>query len=176
MVSYLDLFTTFFKIGAFTLGGGYSMIPVMKYEIVEKLKWLTNKEFIDYISLDSIIPGSISVNLSTLIGKKLRGNVGVIVSIIGLLLPSLILIILLYDFYTKYKKNKYAEGIIYGLKLGTIGLIIVSLCSMTENGSSLDLKDIIIVSVLVFLIKFMNINPFLVIILSGIIGVILKII
>ena len=87
MVSYLDLFTTFFKIGAFTLGGGYSMIPVMKYEIVDKLKWLTNKEFIDYISLDSIIPGSISVNISTLIGKKLRGNMGVIVSIIGLLMP-----------------------------------------------------------------------------------------
>jgi chromate transporter len=176
MVSYLDLFTTFFKIGAFTLGGGYSMIPVMKYEIVDKLKWLTNKEFINYISLDSIIPGSISVNLSTLIGKKLRGNGGVIVSIIGLLLPSLILIVLLYDFYTRYKKNKYAEGIIYGLKLGTIALIIVSLCSITENGSSLDLKDIIIISGLVYLITFMNINPFIAIIISGIMGIILKLI
>ena len=107
---YLESFGIFFKIGAFTIGGGYAMVPLIENEIVTKRKWIAQEDFIDLLAISQSAPGILAVNISIFIGYKLRGIRGSIVTALGTILPSFIIILAIALFFHSFKDNPIVVG------------------------------------------------------------------
>ena len=106
---YLEAFGIFFKIGAFTIGGGYAMVPLIENEIVTKRKWIAQEDFIDLLAISQSAPGILAVNISIFIGYKLRGIRGSIITALGTILPSFIIILAIALFFHSFKDNPIVE-------------------------------------------------------------------
>ena len=115
---YLESFGIFFKIGAFTIGGGYAMVPLIENEIVTKRKWIAQDDFIDLLAISQSAPGILAVNISIFIGYKLRGIRGSIVTALGTILPSFIIILAIALFFHNFKDNPIVERIFKGIRPG----------------------------------------------------------
>ena len=102
---YLESFGIFFKIGAFTIGGGYAMVPLIENEIVTKRKWIAQEDFVDLLAISQSAPGILAVNISIFIGYKLRGIRGSIITALGTILPSFIIILAIALFFHNFKDN-----------------------------------------------------------------------
>ncbi len=120
----LKIFFAFFKIGLYTFGGGYAMIPLIHFYAVDKYKWLDEKEFIDIIAIAESTPGPIAVNSATYVGYKTYGVKGSIAATLGVALPSLIIITLISAFLMQYKDNTYVEYAFKGIRIGVSVLVI----------------------------------------------------
>lgn len=123
---YLQLFWTFFKLGLFTIGGGMSMIPLMQGIIVDKKKWMTEEEIVDCIAVSQGLPGVIAINMATYIGHYKKGILGAIVATIGVILPSLAIIIAIVELLHGIGDNHYVNGALTGIKAAATGLIAYS--------------------------------------------------
>ena len=124
---YLSLFLTFCKIGAFTFGGGWAMVAIMEREIVDRHHWVTREEFLDLLAVAQSLPGILTVNLSVSIGDKLRGGFGSLVSVLGTILPSFIIILAIAIFLTPeaIMTNETLGRIFSGIRPAVVALIIV---------------------------------------------------
>lgn len=120
---YLELFWTFFKIGILTFGGGYAMIPMIESEAITK-RWITEEMLIDFLAVSESTPGSFAVNISTFIGNSQAGILGAIIATLGVVLPSFIVILVIFKFYKRFIKNKYVIGTLNGLRAVVVGLVI----------------------------------------------------
>lgn len=120
----LKLFKTFIKIGAFTFGGGYAMISIVKEECVEKNKWITNNEFMNLVAVAESTPGPISVNLATYVGYKKGKILGAIVSTLGVVLPSIVIIFIITLFVKDFLKIKIIQDAFFGIRIA-VAIIIV---------------------------------------------------
>lgn len=120
---YLESFGIFFKIGAFTIGGGYAMVPLIENEIVTKRKWIAQEDFIDLLAISQSAPGILAVNISIFIGYKLRGIRGSIVTALGTILPSFIIILAIALFFHSFKDNPIVERIFKGIRPAVVALI-----------------------------------------------------
>ena len=108
---YRELFFSFWKIGAFTIGGGYVMIPIMEQELVDRRGWLTREEFLDYMSLSQAMPGVFAVNMATCVGRRLGGMKGVLCAVLGNILMPIALILLLAMFFHLFRDNVVVDRI-----------------------------------------------------------------
>lgn len=133
MKQLILLFTTFFKIGLFTIGGGLAMIPLIKRAVVDDYKWLTEEEMMDCIAVTQSMPGVIAVNTATYIGNKQKGILGAFFATLGVVLPSFIIIILVVLFLDKMGDNKYIDGALTGIKAASCALIIVASYSLGKQ-------------------------------------------
>ncbi|MEG0895495.1 MAG: chromate transporter [Oscillospiraceae bacterium] len=124
MKKILQIFLTFLKIGAFTFGGGYAMISVIRTEVVENHKWITDEEMLDMIAIAESTPGAIAINLATFIGYKVAGIVGSIAGTIAVALPALVIIILISLFFIPYMNNPIIQNAFAGIRAGVVVLII----------------------------------------------------
>ena len=129
----LRLFHTFFKIGAFTLGGGYAMIPLVQREVVENRGWITEEEFIDLIALAQSAPGIIAVNTAVFVGYKLRGVPGMLAAVTGAVLPSFCIILLLAVSFTHIRGNGVVEAVFKGIRPAVVALIAAPLYRMGRS-------------------------------------------
>lgn len=120
---YKQLFVSFWKIGAFTIGGGYVMIPLMEKELVERRGWLSGEEFLDYLSLSQAMPGVFAVNMATCVGRRLGGMRGVLCAIAGNVLMPISIILLIAIFFRLFRDNIYVERIFMGLRPAVVALI-----------------------------------------------------
>jgi chromate transporter len=111
---YTEAFSIFFKIGAFTIGGGYAMVPLIEDEIVTKRRWIAKEDFIDLLAIAQSAPGILAVNISIFIGYRLRGIRGSIVTALGTILPSFLIILAIALFFHNFKDNVYVERIFKG--------------------------------------------------------------
>lgn len=118
----LHLFVTFFKIGLFTIGGGYAMIPLIQQEVMNN-GWMTNQQLIDFIAVSESTPGSFAINISTFVGMTRGGLPGAIAATLGVLLPSAIIILLIARFFVKFSKKPIVEAAFYGIRPAVIGLV-----------------------------------------------------
>lgn len=109
---YFEAFGIFFKIGAFTIGGGYAMVPLIENEIVTKRKWIAQEDFIDLLAISQSAPGILAVNISIFIGYKLRGIRGSIITALGTVLPSFIIILAIALFFHSFQDNPIVERIL----------------------------------------------------------------
>lgn len=125
---YLELFLTFLKIGAFTFGGGYAMLPLIQAE-VEAHGWLSQREIIDFIAVSESTPGPFAVNISTFVGMRTAGFFGALCATTGVVLPSFVIILLVAKFYEKYRKSRIVNGCMNGLKPTVVGLIAAAVIS-----------------------------------------------
>lgn len=130
MMELLTLFFTFFKIGLFTIGGGYAMLPMVEREIVDKLGWITQEQLLDYIGVAECTPGPFAVNTATFVGNAMGGVWGGIVATVGVCLPSFIVILVLAALLEKFMEKKPVQGFFYGVRPVVCGLIAASCVSI----------------------------------------------
>lgn len=166
---YLELFTTFSKIGAFTIGGGYAMIPVIQREIVEKRAWVSREEFLDMLAISQSAPGILAINISIFIGQRLKGAKGSIVAAIGTALPSFIMILLIAMFFRNFRENDIVNRIFMGIRPVVVALIAVPLISLSRS-TKLNRYTSFIPVISVLLIVVLGISPVYLIIAGGLLG------
>lgn len=179
---YLELFWKFVQIGLFTIGGGYAALPLIKYHIVELNSYITLKEFIDIITIAESTPGPIAINSATFVGIKVAGIFGGIVSTLGLVTPSLIIVITLGVIYSKYNKLSVVKSILNTLRpvaLGLISVAAVTIIILALFGSqTVDFKSFNFITLgmfgvgLFFLRKF-KLNPIWIMLGCGLIGMLI---
>ena len=132
MMIYLELFLTFFKVGLFTFGGGYAMLPMIREEVISHC-WLSQSELIDFIAVSESTPGPFAVNIATFIGTRTGGIFGSLCATLGVVLPSFIVIMIVARFYQKFKSSRLVIGAMTGLKPAVVGLIAAALLSLSQT-------------------------------------------
>ncbi len=155
---YWQMFITFVRIGAFTIGGGYAMIPLIQREVVQVRKWMDPKEFIDMLALAQSAPGVIAINTAIFIGYKIKGVRGSIVTTLGSALPSFIIILLIAILFTGFKDNPLVERIFKGIRPVVVALIAAPLYNMAKS-AGVNWKTLFIPVVAALLIWGLNISP-----------------
>ena len=130
MKELFDLFWTFCKIGALTFGGGYAMLPLIQREIVENKKWSTEKEILDYYAVGQCTPGVIAVNTATFIGYKLRGIIGGIVATLGVIFPSIVIILIIATFLQNFADLAIVQSAFAGIRVAVVALIITTVVKL----------------------------------------------
>lgn len=139
-VKFFELFITFFKIGLFTFGGGYAMLPLIQEEVLAH-GWATQAEIINFIAVSESTPGPFAINMATYIGSETGGSVlgvwgnvlGSFFATLGVVLPSFIVILIVAKFYEKFKNNRIVEGCMSGLRPAVIGLIAAAVISVGQT-------------------------------------------
>lgn len=127
------LFITFLKIGLFTIGGGYAMIPLIERDVVERNRWVGKEEFLDLLAVAQAAPGVFAVNMSIFIGYKLRGVWGSIVAAVGNILPSVIIILAIAFFFSSFSDNRVVNNIFMGLRPAVVALIAAPVFSVAKS-------------------------------------------
>lgn len=166
---YVDLFTIFFKIGAFTIGGGYAMVPLIKEEIVGRRHWLDDSAFIDLMAISQSAPGIFAVNMAIFIGYKLRGFRGSLVCALGTIAPSLIIILAIALFFQNFKSYPIVEHIFRGIRPAVVALIAAPTFIMAKS-ANISRYNIWIPIISAIAIWLLGVSPILIILLSGIGG------
>ena len=173
MKELFDLFWTFCKIGALTFGGGYAMLPLIQREIVENKKWSTEKEILDYYAVGQCTPGVIAVNTATFIGYKLRGIIGGIVATLGVIFPSIVIILIIATFLQNFADLAIVQSAFAGIRVAVVALIITTVVKLIKSS----IKDYlgVIIAIIAFVISaFIGLSPVYVVIAAAITGFISK--
>lgn len=166
---YIQLFLVFFRIGAFTIGGGYAMIPLIENEVVNKRKWINQQDFLDLLAIAQSAPGVFAVNISIFIGYKLRGFRGSLMTTLGAILPSFIIILAIAMFFRNFKDNEVVARIFKGIRPGVVALIAAPTFNMAKS-AKVNRYTIWIPVVSALLIWLLGFSPIWIIILAGVGG------
>ena len=130
---FLQLFLTYLKIGTFTLGGGYAMLPLIQREIVERKHWISEEEFVNMIALAQAAPGLIAVNSAIFIGWRCGGWKGVLGAVLGAVLPSFVIILTIAMIFSEWKNYPAVEAIFKGVRPAVVALIVAPLVGMAKR-------------------------------------------
>lgn len=164
------LILSFLKIGAFSFGGGYAMLPVIQQEVVNINQWLTEREFVDIVAISQMSPGPISVNAATFIGYTQFGIIGAILATTSVVIVSFFLVTSLASFITKHREIPIVEGIFKGIRPAVLGLISAA-CISLFGTSIVDIRSFAIaIIILISLFKF-KLHPIAAIVFSGFLGI-----
>ena len=166
---YWTAFKTFFKIGAFTLGGGYAMIPIIKSEVVEKHKWIADEEFIDLIAVAQSCPGVFAANISIFIGYKLHKLRGALCTCLGAVLPSFLIILLIALFFHRFMDIRWVAAMFRGIRPAVVALIAVPTFKLAKS-ANIRFSNCWIPIVTAGLIYLLGVNPVYIIIAAGLSG------
>ncbi|NPV55001.1 MAG: chromate transporter [Firmicutes bacterium] len=166
----LTLFYTFAKIGAFSFGGGYAMIPLIQREIVTNHKWLSLPQFIDVIAISQATPGPIAINSATFVGYKIAGFWGSVSATVGVVLPPFIIMFILTRLFLKYRNLSSTQAAFGGIRPAVVALIVAAAVSIFSS-SITDFPGAVIALVVFIATVFTKINPIVLLLLSGISGV-----
>jgi len=156
--SLFSIFITFLKIGAFTIGGGYAMIPLIRREVVEKHHWLDDETFMDGLAASQSCPGPIAVNFSVYIGIHLKGFWGMLVAVLGTVLPSFVFIVIIAALFTQYAQLTLVQKAFHALKPAVVALIAAPLLQMTRS-SQIKPVYLWVPLLVMILVAFLNISP-----------------
>lgn len=173
MKEFLNLFMAFFRIGAFTFGGGYAMLPMLQKEVVEKYHWATEDEIMDYFAIGQCTPGIIAVNTATFVGYKTKGVLGGIIATLGIIAPSLIIITLIAAFLQNFADLAVVKYAFNGIR-ACVCVLIFNTVSKLAKKSVIDKICLGICIVVLLLSLFSPLSPALIVILAGIAGVLFK--
>jgi chromate transporter len=167
--SLVDMFITFSKIGAFTLGGGYAMVPILEKEVVDKNGWLDREEFLNVLAVSQATPGLFAMNMASHIGHKLAGVKGGMVCSLGVALPSIVAILLIAMFFQAFKDNIYVEKIFRGVRPAVVALILAPCFSMARS-ARINRSTLWIPIVACVLIAAFGVSPIWIILAAGLGG------
>ncbi len=170
----LDLFKVFFKIGLFTFGGGYAMIPFIQKEIVEKNGWITDEEILDMFAIAEATPGVIAVNTATFVGYKISGFFGSLFATIGVVLPSFLIILLIAYFIKDFLSIKLIAYAFKGIRAGVIVLIIGAIRKFSKK-NDINIFNIALLIIAFLVSAFTKVNTILILLCALILGVVYKV-
>ena len=168
---YLKLFTSTFLISAFTYGGGYVIVPLLKKKFVNDLKWIDENEMLDMVAIAQSSPGVIAVNTSIIIGYKISGIIGALITILGTIIPPLVIMSVVSLFYIAFKENRIVNAVMKAMNAGVAAVIVDAVITMIKGVT----KDKSIVSIIIMIVAFIlvlvfNINVVIIIFACGAIG------
>lgn len=171
MNTKIDMFISFFKIGTFTFGGGYAMIPLIEEEVVRNKKWVQEEEFMDILVVSQSLPGALAINCSVFLGYKIGGFLGAIMALLAVVLPSFLIIIFIAAFFMKFRDNTIVNAAFKGITSAVPMLVLIGAISLGKGLEKGKRTIITIIVALVALVVF-NIHPVLVIMISAAYGMI----
>lgn len=177
----LKLFMSFLQIGSFSIGGGYAIIPLIQEQVVNSHNWITIQEYTDIITISQMTPGPLVVNTASFVGIRIAGIPGAIVATLGSVLSGFILCILLYNFFKKHKDIDSISNILKGLRSSSLGLIasaastiiliaFLGTSSIYVKDMNINITAVILFILSLFLLRKYKLNPMLILILTGAIG------
>lgn len=167
----LTLFVTFFKIGAFTFGGGYAMIPLIQREVSEKRKWITDEDILEIIAIAESTPGPIAVNSATFVGYKTAGFWGAFGATLGVVLPSFLIIFALSGVLNAVEDMKAVKYAFMGIRAGVLGLIVKALVTMYKKCKK-NLVSYIVMAMSFILTAILNVDVIIVVICCAVFGLV----
>lgn len=166
----IKLYLTFLKIGAFSFGGGYAMLPFMEKEIIDNNNWLAINEFMDIIGISQMTPGPVSINSATFVGYKLSGVLGSLSATLGVITISFILVTIASKAMDKFKESNVLKSALLGMRPVLIALIIQAFISLAKE-AYVDIKSVIITLIIGVCLLSKKIHPILTIIIAAILGI-----
>ena len=171
---YWQLICVYLKIGVFGFGGGYAMLSLIQFEIVERYHWLTLQQFTDVVAISQMTPGPIGINSATYIGYTVTGNIwGAVIATVAVCLPSFLMVLFISYFFVKFKNNKYVNAAMSGLLPMSVALIGAAALLLMNKDNFIDYKSILIFVAAFFLTWEYKVHPILMILLAGVMGFIL---
>ena len=170
---YLDLFYAFFKIGAFTLGGGYVMVPLIEKEVVDNQKWIQQEEFTDMLALAQSAPGPIAINTAVFVGYKLKKLRGLVVAVSGVVIPAFVTILLVAVFFIGIKDNPVVGRIFAGIRPAVVALIVLPAVNMLKKGG-FRFGFLMIVLVSALAVWILGVSPVWVMAIAGVLGIVFR--
>lgn len=173
MNKLLDLFFTFARIGGLTFGGGYAMLPMLQKEVVEKRKWATEEEIMDYYAIGQCTPGIIAVNTATFVGQSTAGIAGGIFATLGVVFPSLIIITLIAAFLQNFADLAIVQNAFAGIRVCVCVLVFNAVVKLWKK-SVVDKKTLVVFLIVMLGSYFTDITPTVFVVLAGIAGILLK--
>ena len=168
-----ELYTAFFRVGLFTFGGGYAMLPMLQREIVESRGWATEEELVDYFAIGQCTPGVIAVNTATFVGSRRKGVPGGAAATLGVISPSLIIIIAIAALFTNFQDLEIVAHAFAGIRVAVTVMIGVSVYRIAKK-ALIDVPTILIAAVVLLLDLFADFSPAALVVAAGIAGVLLK--
>lgn len=169
--TYWQLFITFMRIGTFTIGGGYAMIPLIQREVVSKKRWIDEKEFVDMLAMAQSAPGVIAINTAIFVGYKIKGFKGSLASVLGSSLPSFTMILAIAMFFTGFREHPVVADIFKGIRPAVVALIAAPLYNMGK-AAGITLRTIAIPMLAALLIWQVGVSPVLIVVAAIIGGVV----
>lgn len=170
MKKYFEMFICFFKIGTFTIGGGYAMLPLIEKEVVDKKKWIEKQEYLDMLALAQSSPGPVAVNTSVFVGYKIAGIPGVVTTTLGSVLPSFIIILVVASIFVGIKDSLIVQRMFKGIRPAVVALIAAPVINMSKN-AKINRKSIIIPISVALIVAFAKVTPVIIIIIAAIGGI-----
>ncbi len=168
---YKKLFTTTFYLSAFTFGGGFVIVPLMRKKFVDELHWIEEKEMLDLIAIAQSSPGAIAVNASIIIGYRVAGIMGSLISVLGTVLPPFIILSVISYFYAEFRDNHIINAILMGMQAGVVAVIVDVVLSLGIGiAKERRISSMIIMLGAFIATYFFEVNIILIILISGIIG------
>ncbi len=174
MKELFSLFFTFAKVGVMTFGGGYAMLPILQREVVEKKNWATDEELMDYFAIGQCTPGIIAVNTATFIGQKKKGVLGGIISTLGVVFPSLIIISLLAGVIEAFSHIVLVQNAFGGIRICVCVLILNAVIKLFKK-AIIDWKTLLIFLLVTVGSTFTSLSPVIFIVIAALLGVIINV-
>lgn len=165
----LELFLAFAKIGAFSFGGGYAMIPLISNEVVNAKQWLSMQEFIDVIALSQATPGPIAINSATYVGYKVTGFWGSVAATLGVVTPSVVVMLILGSLFFRYREMPFVKDIFKGIRPVVVVLIVSAALSVVPSTLTGIVQGVVAAASIVAIIGF-NVDPIVVLLAAGALG------
>ncbi len=162
---YWELFTAFFRIGLFTFGGGFAMLPLIEKEVVERHRWARREEILDIFALAQSVPGAIGVNTAVFIGSRRHGIPGAIAARLGVVTPSVLIILIIAHFFSRFQSNPYVYSAFAGIRGAIVGLIAAAGVRIAR--SSIFDRFGLAVALIAFVLSALGIIPVIWLMISG---------
>lgn len=170
MGQFIELLISFLKVGSFSFGGAYSLIPLIEREVVQNHNWLTPDEFLRVLGMVEVFPGAISIKFATYTGFKVAGVPGAIIANIGnFIMPATIIMVATY-FYTQYEKNEFVVKIFTGIKFAVVGMIAAIMYQYAVK-NFVEVKSLLFLVIGALLILLFNLHPAYVVIIAGVLAI-----
>ena len=133
MRALFEILKSFLKIGAFTFGGGYAMIPIIQYEVVNRRRWLSEKEFVELLTIAQAAPGPISLNTAVFVGYKCKGYKGALAAIMGVVIPSFVIILVVAMFFHTMRDNRWVDAAFKGMRPAVVALMVAPIVGLVKG-------------------------------------------
>ncbi len=171
----LDLFCAFFRIGLFTFGGGYAMLPLLQREIVEKKKWATEEEMLDYFAVGQCTPGVIAVNTATFVGFKEKKLSGAIFATLGVVSPSLVIITVIAALLSNFAHIAAVQNAFAGIRVAVCVLILNSIVKLWKKSVVDKLTFAVFLAVFIGSVLLSHVSPVVFIVAAAVLGIVVRV-
>lgn len=168
-----ELYVTFMRIGGLTFGGGLAMLPMLKFELVEKKKWITEEELLDYYAIGQCTPGIIAVNTATFVGNERKGMIGGICATLGMVTPSLVIVSIIAMFLSEFMDSAILNHALMGIRAVVCALMLHTIITLTKK-AVVNIASGMIMTCSCILVYFIDFPTIAIVVLAGMVGVILK--